>query len=75
MSYETFRKRFLAANGSSPRAYREARRIDAARELLLLTWLTQREIASSLGYSDEYHFSKRFKRATGVAPSTLRASR
>lgn len=74
MSYETFRKRFRAATGTSPRAFREAKRIDAARELLLLTSLTHREIAAGLGYGDEYHFSKRFKAATGVPPSAYRAS-
>jgi len=74
MTYETFRKRFKAATGVSPRAYREARRTDAARELLHLTTLTHREIASALGYSDEFHFSKRFKAVTGVAPSRYRAA-
>jgi len=74
MNYEAFRKRFRAVTGSSPRAFRESKRIDAARELLHLTSLTHREIAASLGYSDEYHFSKRFKSATGVPPSTFRVS-
>lgn len=74
MTYESFRKRFRAATGSSPRAYRESRRIEAARELLHLTSLTHREIAAALGYSDEFHFSKRFKAATGVAPSVYRRS-
>ena len=74
MSYETFRKRFRAATGLSPQAYRESKRIDAARELLHITSRTNREIASDLGYSDEYHFSKRFKAATGIPPSTYRAS-
>ncbi len=72
--YETFRKRFKTATGLTPRAYREARRIEAARELLHLTSLTHREIASTLGYSDEFHFSRRFKAATGVAPSRYRAA-
>lgn len=74
MAYESFRKRFREATGMSPRVYRESRRIDTARELLLLTSRTHREIAASLGYCDEYHFSKRFKDAAGVPPSTYRAS-
>lgn len=74
MTYESFRKRFRAETGSSPRAYRESRRIEAARELLHLTALTHREIAAALGYSDEFHFSKRFKAATGIAPSTYRSA-
>lgn len=74
MTYEGFRKRFRAETGSSPRAYRESRRIEAARELLHLTALNHREIAAALGYSDEFHFSKRFKAATGVAPSAYRSA-
>jgi AraC-like DNA-binding protein/quercetin dioxygenase-like cupin family protein len=72
MSYESFRKRFQAAAGQSPRAYRESKRVDVARELLQFTSLTHRVIAAHLGYSDEFHFSRRFKMATGVPPSTYR---
>lgn len=73
MSYETFRKRLRQELGVSPRAYLEARRIEAAKELLRSTDMTNREIAASLGFADEFHLSKRVKQATGVSPRTYRS--
>ena len=34
--------------------------------------LSGKEIAEHLGFSDEYHFSKRFKQVTGLPPSEFR---
>jgi AraC-like DNA-binding protein len=73
MSYESFRKRFRAATGMSPRSYREARRIEVACELLATTSMTHRQIAESLGYLDVFHFSKRFKAVVGIPPRQYRA--
>lgn len=75
MSYETFRKRFTAAMGISPARYRMQRRIEAAQMLLLRPELTNQAIAKSLGFSDEYYFSKRFKQIAGLTPREFRAGR
>lgn len=72
MGYESFRKRFKAAAGSTPTEYRNARRVETARELLASTTLTLKQIAGNLGYFDEYHFSRRFRESAGSAPGAYR---
>jgi AraC-like DNA-binding protein len=72
MSYETFRKGFQKQFGVSPGLYRTQRRISVARRLLKLTTMTQQQIAEHLGFSDEFHFSKRFKQIEGVTPREYR---
>jgi AraC-like DNA-binding protein len=72
MSYESFRKRFAAATGTPPARYRTERRIAAAQTLLTRSNLTLRAVAMNLGYSDEFHFSRRFKEITGKTPREWR---
>jgi len=70
--YETFRKRFQQHIGVSPARYRAIRRIDAACAMLQQPGPTTRAIASSLGFSDEFHFTRRFKQITGISPREFR---
>ncbi len=72
IGYESWRKQFQAETGVSPGRYRLLRRVDAAAEALRRSTLTHREIAASLGFTDEHHFSKQFLRIRGVAPSAFR---
>ncbi|MBM7785441.1 helix-turn-helix domain-containing protein [Tenggerimyces flavus] len=72
LPYDTFRRRFTAEVGSSPLAFRNGRRLQAAANLLRLTDLTTREIARTLGYTDEFHLSKRFRAHFGTPPRTYR---
>lgn len=72
LSYETFRKAFEQQVGISPARYRAGKRMDAARALLLHTPMTSRQIADSLGFPDEFYFSKRFKQAVGLSPRDFR---
>lgn len=72
LSYESFRKRFAHETGTPPARYRTERRIAAAQTLLLQTNFTLRAVANHLGFSDEFHFSRRFKEVTGVTPRAWR---
>lgn len=72
LTYESWRKRFRAETGMSPARYRAQRRIEAAQDLLRRTSMSNREIAASLGFSDEHHFAKRFRSATGLGTTEYR---
>jgi len=62
-------RQFKASFGRSPMAYHQEQRMLAAQRLLTTTTLSCKEIATNLGFSDVYTFSKAFKRVTGTAPS------
>ena len=73
LGYESFRKRFQQSSGISPHQYRTRQRIEAAKQLLRYSpHLTNAALAESLGFSDEYHFSKQFRRMTGTTPKAYR---
>ncbi len=72
VSVETFRKKFTQIMGISPSRYRVARTIDHACTLLVESELSGKEIARQLDFSDEYHFSRRFKQVTGLSPTAFR---
>jgi AraC family transcriptional regulator of arabinose operon len=56
----------------SPSAFVENQRIAKARELLLSTHRSVQEIADMTGFSNQFHFSARFKKLTGQSPSQFR---
>ncbi len=72
LSYDRFRRKFSAALGVAPAQYRLGRRIDRAAEKLATSDVSLKEIATELGFCDEFHFSKLFKRRTGLSPSAYR---
>lgn len=61
--------------GLSFRAYVTRVRISRAADLLAASELPVREIAARVGYREPSQFTKAFKRAYGVTPSELRATR
>ena len=69
---ETFRKRFTRIVGLPPARYRTGRMVDRACELMQERRLTDKQIAESLGFCDEYYFSRRFKQMTGRSPRAFR---
>jgi AraC-like DNA-binding protein len=72
MSYERFRHLFKEQTGLAPGQYHLQTRINRAKGLLRGTAHSIREIAAALNFEDPYHFSKIFKRHTGLSPSQWR---
>jgi len=67
-----FARVFESVVGQSPQAYAVQVRIDRARQLLLSTDLSIKEIADALGYQDVFFFSRQFKQKVGIPPSHYR---
>lgn len=57
----------------SPKRYLRNIKMDAAKTLLKESFLSIKEIASSVGFGDRSHFSREFKKAFGHGPSEFRA--
>ena len=75
VSYSKFRIDFKKQTGSSPLQYHLSLKIEKAKELLLGTNLTQKEIAFSLGFETDFYFNRLFKQKTGLTPKQLRNKR
>jgi AraC-like DNA-binding protein len=73
LSYETFRKEFTRQTGQPPARYRLQRRIEQARVLIRERHLNNKQLAETLGFYDEFHFSRHFRRVTGRSPREFRA--
>ena len=68
------RRIFSKHTDKSPLKYINDMRLDQAGKLLSASNLTVGEIALSLGFSDQFHFSKTFKAAVGLSPTDYRRS-
>ncbi|MBE6628464.1 MAG: helix-turn-helix transcriptional regulator [Ruminococcaceae bacterium] len=65
-----FRRLFREYSGESPVGFRQQKRIERAKQLLLSDeHYTIGEVAAELGFLDIYHFSKTFKKLCGVSPN------
>ncbi len=72
LSVSQVNRRFRAAFGSAPKAYRQARRLAAAEAMLRDRADHLDQLAAELGFIDVFHFSRWFKARIGVAPGTYR---
>lgn len=72
MSEATFRRRWETHVGMSPRRYLEQLRVQTACRLLIETGLPMNEIASKVGFRDEFYFSRRFRAMKGLSPRAYR---
>ena len=72
VGYEVLRKRFRESVGVGIREFRNRCRFDHARDLLSNTDLTLETIATEVGYSSAFTFSRAFFREYDVWPSVWR---
>ena len=61
--------------GMTPSRYRNACRINVAKELLIKTNLPLSAVAEKAGFTDQFYFSKTFKKTTGMSPAQFREER
>lgn len=72
LSATHFNARFRAILRMSPTEYVLSRRIQDAQTLLTTTNQTIAEIGVSIGFFDQSHFTKRFRKVTGMTPLAYR---
>ena len=68
ISVSYFRRLFLEVFFASPMQYVENLRIEKAKALLKTDFKSITEVSSQSGYDNVYHFSKNFKKYTGMSP-------
>lgn len=74
LSPHYFSMRFKHTLGLSPHRYVLRERIDEAQRLLAAGRMSISEVAFSLGFSDQSHFSQAFRKATGTTPKRYQST-
>lgn len=74
MSRSKFAKVFAEMLDTTPMEFVSRTRLTRGRELLLSTTLPISDIATMVGYASRSYFSRAFRAAFDVDPSTLRRS-
>lgn len=67
--YQHLSRLFSSVEGKSIERYFILQKIERAKELIVYGEQTLGEIAYELGYSNQQHFSRQFKKETGLSPS------
>jgi AraC family transcriptional regulator len=70
-----FAAQFRAATGLRPHEYLLRRRIERAQEMLVGTSMSLVDVALSVGFQTQAHFTSVFKRYAGQPPRAWRESR
>ncbi len=68
----TMMRRFKSVYGMNVIQYYNKKRADEAKRLLINTNMSIKDIGSLFNFTDEYSFSKFFKKCTGIPPSRYR---
>jgi transcriptional regulator GlxA family with amidase domain len=71
-NYDSLRQAFANAFGCSPSQMALRTRIQIAKNLLLETPLSIKQIAEELGYARQHEFTRAFHRVTGCSPTAWR---
>lgn len=74
IGYSYFRKMFKKYTGISPHQYHLDLKIMRAKELILTTNKSMKEISYQLGFQSTHYFSRMFKKKVGQNPSELRGT-
>lgn len=72
LSVSRFSHLFTQKLGISPYKFLLSLRMDEAKELLLYSSMSVREVCESVGFSDPSYFSRMFRKYTGYSPSEYR---
>jgi len=70
-----FSRKFKSAFGDSPHAYVVRRRLEKACHLMMTSAASLSEIALSVGFSDQPHLCRLFRRAFSQSPASWRRER
>jgi len=70
-----FAAQFRAATGLRPHEYLSRRRIERAQDMLVGTGMSLVDVALSVGFQTQSHFTSVFKRYSGQPPRAWRDSR
>ncbi len=72
MGYSLYRKKFKEYTGVSPAQYQIQMRINKAKDLLIITNQSFKELAHELGFESTDYFFRLFRQKTGFTPSEFR---
>lgn len=72
IGYSRFRRMFRHYTGLAPIQYFLQLKLNKAKDLLVSTSLSVKEIGVISGFDSQYYFSKFFKKRTGMSPIQLR---
>lgn len=70
MSPHYFSQLFKQSTGTTPHQYVIRCRVEKAKDLIRQNKLSLAEIATQVGFTDQSHFHRHFKRLVGVTPKT-----
>ena len=73
LSYRTFTRRFRQATNQTPVEYWQQLRVQTAKELLASSNLSIQEVALEVGYNDQGHLTRVFKKVLSQTPSEYRS--
>lgn len=72
MSLSSFKREFYKEYNDTPNNYLLSKKMEKAKELLIITEISIHEIAFKIGFNDPLYFTRIFKKKIGVTPTNYR---